>query len=103
VLYGLYHPTSGHIEVKGKEVKIDSPGHAIELGIGMVHQHFMLVQPFSVTENIVLGMEPTKGLTVNLKAARQKVVELSEKYHMQVDPDARSRISPLVCSSVSRF
>jgi simple sugar transport system ATP-binding protein len=89
VLYGLYHPTSGHIEVKGKEVKIDSPGHAIELGIGMVHQHFMLVQPFSVTENIVLGMEPTKGLTVNLKAARQKVVELSEKYHMQVDPDAK--------------
>jgi simple sugar transport system ATP-binding protein len=89
VLYGLYQPTSGHIEVKGKEVKIDSPGHAIELGIGMVHQHFMLVQPFSVTENIVLGMEPTKGLTVNLKAARQKVVELSERYHMQVDPDAK--------------
>lgn len=89
VLYGLYHPTSGHIEVKGKEVKINSPGHAIELGIGMVHQHFMLVQPFTVTENIVLGMEPVKGLTVNLKAARQKVVELSEKYHMQVDPDAR--------------
>ena len=89
VLYGLYRPTSGHIEVKGKRVNIDSPGHAIELGIGMVHQHFMLVQPFTVTENIVLGMEPVKGLTVNLKAARQKVVELSEKYHMQVDPDAR--------------
>lgn len=89
VLYGLYRPTSGHIEVKGKKVNIDSPGHAIELGIGMVHQHFMLVQPFTVTENIVLGMEPVKGLAVNLKAARQKVVELSERYHMQVDPDAR--------------
>lgn len=89
VLYGLYRPTSGHIEVKGKKVNIDSPGHAIELGIGMVHQHFMLVQPFTVTENIVLGMEPVKGLSLNLKAAREKVIELSEKYHMQVDPDAR--------------
>lgn len=89
VLYGLYRPTSGHIEVKGKKVNIDSPGHAIELGIGMVHQHFMLVQPFTVTENIVLGMEPTKGLSLNLKAAREKVIELSEKYHMQVDPDAK--------------
>ena len=55
----------------------------------MVHQHFMLVQPFTVTENIVLGMEPKKGLMVDLKEARRKVVELSERYHMKVDPDAR--------------
>ena len=77
VLYGLYRPTSGQIEVKGKAVSISSPGHAIELGIGMVHQHFMLVQPFTVTENIVLGMEPKKGLMVDLKEDRRKVVELS--------------------------
>ena len=58
VLYGLYRPTSGHIEVNGVKTAIDSPEKAIELGIGMVHQHFMLVQLFTVTENIVLGMEP---------------------------------------------
>lgn len=89
VLYGLYRPTSGKIHVRGEEVHIDSPGRAIQLGIGMVHQHFMLVQPFTVTENIILGMEPSKGMTVDLKTARAKVLELSEKYGMQVDPDAR--------------
>ena len=62
VLYGLYQPTSGQIFVGGKEEVIHSPSRAIELGIGMVHQHFMLVQPFSVTENIILGMEPMKVL-----------------------------------------
>ena len=60
VLYGLYRPTSGQIYVDGKEVQISSPKHAIELGIGMVHQHFMLIAPFTVTENIILGVEPTK-------------------------------------------
>ncbi len=89
VLYGLYRPTSGHIEVKGKEETIGGPGHAIALGIGMVHQHFMLVQPFTVTENIVLGMEPVKGIMLNIREAREKVVELSNRYHMHVDPDAK--------------
>ncbi len=89
ILYGLYRPTSGEISVYGKEVHIDNPKHAIELGIGMVHQHFMLVQPYSVTENIILGMEPMKGLSVNMKEARKKIVELSEKYGMKVDPDAK--------------
>ena len=89
VLYGLYRPTSGYIEVNGEKVSVDSPEKAIALGIGMVHQHFMLVQPFSVTENIILGMEPVKGLVVDLKAARSKVLELSEKYGLQVDPDAK--------------
>ena len=70
VLYGMYRPTSGQIFINGKEVSIDNPEKAIELGIGMVHQHFMLVQPFTVTENIVLGAEPRKGLTVDLKTAR---------------------------------
>ena len=89
VLYGLYRPTSGQIFIDGKEVQITSPKHAIELGIGMVHQHFMLIQPFTVTENIILGVEPRKGLMVDIKSARQKVVELSEKYGMKVDPDAK--------------
>lgn len=88
VLYGLYQPTSGKIFVNGKEEAITSPSRAIELGIGMVHQHFMLVQPFTVTENIILGMEPKKGLTVDIKQAKEKVSELSKRYNMQVDPDA---------------
>lgn len=89
VLFGLYRPTSGEISVNGKPVQIDSPKHAIELGIGMVHQHFMLVQPFTVTENIILGMEPVKGAVVDVKSAKNKVIEISEKYGMQVDPDAK--------------
>lgn len=88
VLYGLLRPTSGYIEVNGKKESIDSPEKAISLGIGMVHQHFMLVQPFSVTENIILGMEPVKGMTIDIRTARKKVVELSEKYGLKVDPDA---------------
>lgn len=89
VLYGLYHPTSGDILVNGEKVVIDNPKKAIELGIGMVHQHFMLVQPFSVTENIVLGMEPVKGVTLDMKKAREEVIKLSERYNMQIDPDAK--------------
>ncbi len=89
VLYGMYRPTSGTIEINGKTVEIDNPEKAIALGIGMVHQHFMLVQPFTVTENIILGSEPMKGITVDLKTAREKIVELSEKYNLKVDPDAK--------------
>lgn len=89
VLYGLYRPTSGRILIDGNPVEINGPKHAIELGIGMVHQHFMLIQPFTVTENIVLGVEPTKGVVVDQKTARAKVVELSEKYGMAIDPDAK--------------
>ncbi len=89
VLYGLYRPTSGEIYVNGKLENIDSPSKAIQCGIGMVHQHFMLVQPFTVTENIVLGMEPVKGITLDMAKARQDVVEISERYGMAVDPDAR--------------
>ena len=89
VLYGLYRPTSGTIAINGKDVVLTSPKHAIELGIGMVHQHFMLIQPFTVTENIVLGVEPKKGIVVDKAEARRRVVELSEKYGMKVDPDAK--------------
>ena len=89
VLYGLYRPTSGQIFINGQETHLNSPKHAIEMGIGMVHQHFMLIQPFTVTDNIILGVEPTKGLMVDEKLARSKVLELSERYGMSVDPDAK--------------
>ncbi len=89
VLCGLYKPTSGQIFINGKEVQFSSPKNAIEMGIGMVHQHFMLIQPFTVTDNIILGVEPAKGLVVDKKTAREKVLELSERYAMKVDPDAK--------------
>lgn len=89
VLCGLYKPTSGQIFMNGKEVTFSSPKDAIDMGIGMVHQHFMLIQPFTVTDNIILGVEPVKGLTVDKKAAREKVLELSERYNMKINPDAK--------------
>ena len=89
ILYGLYNPTSGQIFIDGKETIIGTPQRAIDLGIGMVHQHFMLIPPFTVTENIVLGMEDTNGLVLDLKKSREKIVELSEKYGLSVDPDAK--------------
>ena len=90
VLYGLYRPTSGQIFVNGQQVDIDSPNKAIELGIGMVHQHFMLVPPFTVTENIVLGMEPMKSVgRVDMKVAREKVQAISNQYGLAIDPDAK--------------
>ncbi|MFD1599902.1 ABC transporter ATP-binding protein [Halobellus rarus] len=91
VLYGLYEPTSGRVLVDGAERRFDSPRDAIDAGIGMIHQHFMLVDPMTVTENITLGNEPTKwgGLAVDRAAARDAVVDLSERYGFDVDPDAR--------------
>lgn len=89
ILYGLYQPDSGEIYIHGKQEHIDSPSKAISLGIGMVHQHFMLVRPFTVAENIVLGFE-TKGMRlVDLKKAREKILSLGERYNLKVDPDAR--------------
>jgi simple sugar transport system ATP-binding protein len=89
VLYGLYKPTEGEIIVDGQTVEIDSPSNAIQLGIGMVHQHFMLVPVMTVAENIVLGQEPTQGGGVlDLGAARARVRELSDRYGLAVDPDA---------------
>ena len=89
VLYGLYTPTEGEIIVDGRPVEIDSPATAIRLGIGMVHQHFMLVPVMTVAENIVLGQEPSQaGGMIDLKAARARVHELSDRYGLAVDPDA---------------
>jgi len=91
VLFGLYQPEEGEIFVNGQQVVIDGPNKAIKLGIGMVHQHFKLVHPFTVTENIVLGSEPRKwmGLAVDKKRAYEKVSNLSKQYGLNVDPHAK--------------
>jgi simple sugar transport system ATP-binding protein len=88
ILYGLYQPDEGQIFIKGKPVRITNPNVAISHGIGMVHQHFMLVQPFNVTENIILGKEPTKGSTLDINKAMKDVEEISRKYELKVDPKA---------------
>lgn len=89
ILFGLYEQDEGDILVHGEKVKIKSPNDANRLGIGMVHQHFMLVEPFTVTENIILGNEPKQGTSIDIKSARKKVVEISERYGLAVDPDAK--------------
>lgn len=89
VLFGLYQPEKGEIHVKGNKVNITDPNIANELGIGMVHQHFMLVEKFSVTENIILGNEPTKKGQVNLKEAEKEVEAISKQYGLAVDPTAK--------------
>ena len=88
VLFGLYTPEKGVIKKDGKEVKINNPNDATDLGIGMVHQHFMLVDIFSVLDNIILGAEPSKFGFLTKDEARKKVLALSEKYNLKVDPDA---------------
>lgn len=90
IVFGLYQPDEGSIEINGKPVIIDSPNKAIDLGIGMVHQHFKLVQPFTVTENIVLGMEPkTMGIQLDYKTSVAKIKKLSDQYGLKVNPNAK--------------
>jgi simple sugar transport system ATP-binding protein len=90
ILFGLYEPDSGVIKIRGEEVKIRSPNDAAALRIGMVHQHFKLVRNFTVTENIVLGMEPHNKLgNLDLSGAEKRVAELSETYGLAVDPKAK--------------
>lgn len=87
-LYGMIEPTSGSIYINGERVRVSNPNVAISHGIGMVHQHFMLVEPFTVVENIVLGSEVTKSLGVlNMQKAKEDVKALSEKYGLLVNPD----------------
>ncbi len=88
VLFGLYQPEEGEIRKDGVKVEIKDPNDANRLGIGMVHQHFKLVECFSVLDNIILGVESTKGGFLQKEEARKKVMALSEKYGLQVDPDA---------------
>jgi nucleoside ABC transporter ATP-binding protein len=104
VLYGLYEPTAGEVYVNGDGIetdaegtpvgppqRFDSPRDAIAAGVGMIHQHFMLVDPMTVAENVTLGVEPTKwgGLAVDRAAARESVRELSERYGFDVTPTDR--------------
>lgn len=89
VLFGLYQPEKGEIRVNGKPVKITDPNVANDLGIGMVHQHFMLVENFTVTENIILGIEPTAGGRINIAKAAEEVQKISEQYGLKVDPYAK--------------
>lgn len=88
LIYGLYQPDSGEIRLEGKPVKFHSPRDAIRAGIGMVHQHFMLIPALTVADNIVLGDEPG-GITYKRAEAEKKVRELSEKYRLEVDPSAK--------------
>lgn len=88
VLFGMYKPESGTISLRGEEVSISGPKRANELGIGMVHQHFMLVHNFTVLQNIILGVESTKAGFLKNDKAREKVMALSEQYGLSVDPDA---------------
>jgi len=91
ILSGLLEPTSGEIKINGETVKITSPNVANQLGIGMVHQHFMLVGKFTVTENIMLGKEISHSGYINIKKAQKKVQELSDHYKLSVNPNALVR------------
>ncbi len=88
IVYGLVKPDEGEIYVDGKPVEIQSPSDAIALGIGMVHQHFMLVDTLSVLDNVILGMEPKQGFSIDYAAARKRVTELIEELGFDLDPDA---------------
>lgn len=88
ILYGLYHQDEGDIVLNGKVVKIDSPTNAIELGIGMIHQHFMLVDTLTVTENVALGLQSSRGPVLDLDKVAARIRELSAKYGLQVNPNA---------------
>ena len=89
MLAGLLEPTSGEIVVNGKSEKLDSPSKAASLGIGMVHQHFMLVEAFTVAENIILGSELTKNGVLDIARATKEIMDLSERYGLAVDPSAK--------------
>jgi simple sugar transport system ATP-binding protein len=89
VLYGLYHPDSGEILLRGKRLKLRSPREAIAAGIGMVHQHFQLIPVLTVTENIVLGAEPHRGPVMDVRRAEEQVLDISRRFGLPVDPRAR--------------
>jgi len=96
ILYGLYQPDEGEIRVRGQPIQVHSPRDAIAAGIGMVHQHFMLVPVFTVTENVMLGDEVTKpGGLLDRKTVAARIRQISEQYHLEVDPDAYVRDLPV--------
>lgn len=96
ILYGLYDPDEGEIIVRGERVDIQDPGDAIDVGIGMVHQHFMLIPVFTVTENVMLGEESLKfGDLLDRESAAKRIREISEQYHLEVDPDVKIEDIPV--------
>ena len=96
ILYGLYQPDEGEIIVRGSPIKVHSPSDAIASGIGMVHQHFMLIPVFTVTENVMLGEESTHyGGFLNRKTAANRVREISKQYNLEVNPDSYIRDLPV--------
>ena len=95
MIYGLYQPDEGEILVNGTPVQINDPNDAIRLGIGMVHQHFQLVPVLTVTENIMLGNESVRGPFLDRRAARRRILEISQQYGLEVDPDAKIEDLPV--------
>ena len=91
VVYGLTSPDAGEVTFDGRPAHVSSPIDAIHLGIGMVHQHFMLVPPLTVAENVILGHETARGGIVDLPEARRQVAQLAERHGLEVDPAARVR------------
>ncbi|MEM4246260.1 MAG: ATP-binding cassette domain-containing protein, partial [Candidatus Bathyarchaeia archaeon] len=89
IIYGLYQPDKGEILINGKRVNIRSPQDAIALGIGMVHQHFMLIPTLTVMENVILGLRSQKSFLTDKSAIRKRILEISEKYGLAVNPDAK--------------
>jgi simple sugar transport system ATP-binding protein len=87
ILYGMQSPDSGEILVNGLAVDFKNPNDAIAAGIGMVHQHFMLADNFTVLENIISGSEPKHGITIDFKSARAKVIEMADQYGLEINPD----------------
>ncbi len=88
ILYGLYHPDEGEILLNGKPVTIDSPTDSINLGIGMIHQHFMLVESLTVAENVALGLQSSRGPLTDLDRVSKRILELADIYGLKLDPDA---------------
>lgn len=95
ILYGLYKLESGEISIEGAPVQIHTPSDAIEHGIGMIHQDFMLIQPFTVVENVIVGLEDNNGPLLDIKAATNRIIELSKRYGLSVDPLARIENLPV--------
>ena len=89
ILYGMFPQNEGEIYIKGEEIVNNSPKKAIKMGIGMVHQHFMLIEPFTVTENIILGYEGKNNLIIDRNKAKEEVLNLSKEYGLLIDPDSK--------------
>ena len=88
VLYGMYEPSEGEILLNGKPIKIASPTDAINHGIGMIHQHFMLVETLTVVENVALGMPSSRGFLTDLDKVSKRILELADIYGLKIDPNA---------------